>query len=78
MCFAGEVTEVRAIYTMFSTTGRPVRSEVTLNLSQRVEQATDDDAWDQPFDKRFPATGATIAGGRANSGEMGSIVSFGF
>ena len=78
MCFAGEVTEVRAIYTMFSTTGRPVRSEVTLNISQRVEKDTDDDAWDQAFEKCFSATGENIAGGKSNSEQIGSIFNFSF
>lgn len=67
--FSGEVTEARAIYTMFSISGRPVRSEVTINISQRLENDKDGDVWDQAFEKCFSATGQAVAGGKS-AGEM--------
>lgn len=64
MSFSGEVTQVRAIYTMFSTKGRPVRSEVTLSISQRVLENEGDKYWDSAFEKCFSATGEDVAGGK--------------
>ena len=54
---------------MFSISGRPVRSEVTINISQRLENDKDGEVWDQAFEKCFSATGQAVAGGKS-AGEM--------
>jgi len=51
MTFAGELTEAIANYTMFSTTGRPVRSNVTIRITQNVESRDDIKYWNEAFDK---------------------------
>ena len=51
MTFAGELTEAIANYTMFSTTGRPVRSNVTIRITQNVESRDDVKYWNEAFDK---------------------------
>lgn len=51
MTFSGELTEAIAKYTMFSTTGRPVRSTVTLRITQNVESQDDIKYWKNAFDK---------------------------
>lgn len=47
MTFAGELTEANATYTMFSTSGRPVRSTVTLRITQHVESQNDIEYWNK-------------------------------
>lgn len=62
LCFKGEVTEVRADYTMFSISGRPVRSQVRLNLSQRLDNKTDYNNWNKAFDACFPESSGEFGG----------------
>lgn len=47
MTFAGELTEANAVYTMFSTSGRPVRSTVTLRITQNVDLENDIQYWSE-------------------------------
>lgn len=53
MAFTGQLYEVRADYTMFSTSGKPIRSKVLLNISQQVESNADIKYWDKVLDKTF-------------------------
>lgn len=53
MTFAGDITEASARYTMFSTSGRPVRSHVTLRITQKVESTDDITYWDKALDGLF-------------------------
>ena len=53
MAFTGEVTEVQARYTMFSVSGKPIRSIVRFNITQQVESLADHKYWDDAFDKCF-------------------------
>lgn len=46
MRFTGVVIEVEAEYTMFSPSGKPVRSRVQLNIAQSVESQADVKYWD--------------------------------
>ena len=62
LCFKGEVTEVRADYTMFSISGRPVRSQVRLNLSQRLDKKTDYNDWNKAFEACFPESSGEFGG----------------
>ena len=56
LSFSGEVNQVQARYTMFSTSGRPVRSVVTLILVQEFSNQTDRDKWNTAFDTGFKAS----------------------
>ena len=53
MAFTGQLYEVRAIYTMFSVSGKPIRSQVMLNIAQQVESKADVKYWDQALAKVF-------------------------
>lgn len=53
MAFTGQLYEVRAIYTMFSVSGKPVRSRVMLNIAQQVESDADVQYWDKALAKTF-------------------------
>ena len=53
MAFTGQLYEVRADYTMFSTSGKPIRSKVLLNISQQVESNADITYWDKVLNKTF-------------------------
>lgn len=53
MAFTGQITEVEAKYTMFSPSGKPVRSVVTMNIAQQVESESDSTYWDKVLDTTF-------------------------
>lgn len=54
MCFSGELTDVSVRYGMFSVSGKPVHSVVTLRIQQQLNTAADDAAWNQKkFDECF-------------------------
>ena len=53
MAFTGQLIEVRADYTMFSVSGKPIRSKVALNISQQVESNADIKYWDKVLDNTF-------------------------
>ena len=53
MAFTGQLYEVRADYTMFSVSGKPIRSKVALNISQQVESNADIKYWDKVLDNTF-------------------------
>ena len=53
--FTGEVSEVQARYTMFSTSGRPIRSIVRLSLQQKLETAQAAQKWSTAFDSLLHA-----------------------
>ena len=57
MAFTGQITEVQANYTMFSPSGKPVRSTVTMNIAQQVESDSDNSYWDKVLDNTFGANG---------------------
>jgi hypothetical protein len=69
MTFSGEVTEVSARYTMFSIAGAPVRSVVTLSISQNVSSKADAKYWDNAFTKCFGAMGSSASKGGKSIGE---------
>ena len=51
MAFTGQLIEAQAEYTMFSVSGKPIRSKVHLNIAQQVESEADIKYWDAMFDK---------------------------
>lgn len=53
MSFTGQVIEAQARYTMFSPSGKPVRSVVTMNIAQQVNSDADAAYWDSAVDKIF-------------------------
>ena len=65
MAFTGQITEVQARYTMFSPSGKPVRSVVNLNIAQQVESESDNSYWERALD------GAFGAGGTSNAKKLG-------
>lgn len=66
MAFTGEVMEVQAKYTMFSVSGKPVRSVVRLNITQKVDSKADMKYWDKAFDNCFgDDSGSGGAGGKS-------------
>ena len=53
MTFGGGITEASARYTMFSVSGKPIRSLVKLNISQKVEGTANNHYWNNAFEKCF-------------------------
>ena len=53
MAFTGQLIEAQAEYTMFSVSGKPIRSKVRLNIAQQVESEADIQYWDKTLDKMF-------------------------
>lgn len=79
MSFSGEITEVNAAYTMFSVSGRPVRSTVRLSITQQVSSVADSDYWDGAFNTAFGAAGqAGASGGRSPANKAGNLINFNF
>lgn len=52
MSFSGELTEAQAAYTMFSVSGQPIRSTITINITQEFSRVSGDD-YDSSFDVVF-------------------------
>lgn len=77
MSFTGEVSEARAEYKMFSIQGRPVYSEVMLNLSQRLTDSGDEQMWNSAFDKCFTASGSAVAGGKKVTEGLSNLLNIG-
>ena len=53
MAFTGQLFEVQAEYTMFSVSGKPIRSKVKMNKAQQVESDADFQYWDKALNKVF-------------------------
>lgn len=52
--FSGEIVDVQVRYTMFSLSGEPVHSVVTLYIEQKIEGTAEDKQWNQAkFDACF-------------------------
>lgn len=52
LSFQGELTEAQAAYTMFNVSGNPIRSTVSLNITQEFTKTAGDN-WEKTFDKVF-------------------------
>jgi hypothetical protein len=72
MAFTGQLIEVQAVYTMFSVSGKPVRSHVRMNIAQQVESSSDLKYWDQALDKAFSTSNEI--GGRSIASEWGNLL----
>ncbi len=77
MSFVGEVTEAQARYTMFSTSGRPVRGTVRLNITQQVDDKADASYWDTAFQKFF-ADGVNEVGARSGLDKVQNLINIGY
>lgn len=79
MTFTGELTEANATYTMFSVSGKPVRSTVRLNITQQVDKQADVTYWDSAFTKTFGSAAAgAVTGGRSFANKCGNLLNIGF
>ncbi len=76
MTFAGELTEASAQYTMFSTRGNPVRSRVTLRISQNVESQDDIAYWNNALDKVIKNGSAAVK--HTTLDDLQNLLSFSF
>lgn len=66
MAFAGEVTNVDAVYTMFNPIGNPIRATVSLMIQQgehgsKREKSRENNYWNEAFDKIDSNTGSKVA-----------------
>lgn len=57
MAFTGHLIEAQADYSMFSGSGRPIRSKVRVNIAQQVESGADIQYWNDAVDKMFESGG---------------------
>lgn len=79
LTFGGEVTEVSARYTMFSVSGKPIRSLVRLNITQQVNGKSDTTYWDKAFDKCFGDKYVSKeSGGKSVGQNVGNLLNIGF
>lgn len=79
MSFTGELSEVSANYTMFSVSGRPVRSTVNLRITQQVSSIADSAKWNNAFDAAFGAKDESkTIGGRSAAERFGNLLNIGF
>lgn len=79
MSFTGDVSEVQARYTMFSVSGKPIRSVVKLGIRQAVDDDSDDIKWGKAFDDAF-GSGLldTVTGGKGIAGQAGNLINVRF
>lgn len=72
MAFTGQLIEVQAQYTMFSVSGKPIRSKVRMNIAQQVESEADIQYWDKALDTMFSS--GNEAGGKSAGQAMGNLL----
>lgn len=75
MAFTGQLIEVQAEYTMFSVSGKPVRSKVRMNIAQQVESDADIQYWNKVLDTTFSGNGE--AGGKDMGQKLGNLLNLG-
>lgn len=61
MTFQGELTQVDATYTMFSTSGEPVRSVVQLQITQGLAPSSDQNFWNGQVKQLFNQKKAPVS-----------------
>lgn len=72
MAFTGQLIEVQARYTMFSVSGKPIRSIVQMNIAQQVESESDLQYWDQALDKAFDS--GALDQGKSAAQTLGNLL----
>lgn len=75
MAFTGQIFEVQAQYTMFSVSGKPIRSRVRMNIAQQVESNADIQHWDQALDQMFQNGNDVSSKGRDQT--LGNLLNLG-
>ena len=75
MAFTGQLIEVQAEYTMFSVSGKPIRSKVRMNIAQQVESNADIQYWNKVLDTTFSGNGE--AGGKDMGQTLGNLLNLG-
>ena len=75
MAFTGQLIEVQAEYTMFSVSGKPIRSKVRMNIAQQVESNADLQYWDQVLNRRFEES--NTVDGKSAAQTMGNLLNLG-
>lgn len=75
MAFTGQLIEVQAEYTMFSVSGKPIRSKVSMNIAQQVESDADIQYWDDVLDDFFAQAGEM--GGKGADQTLGNLLNLG-
>lgn len=75
LSFTGELTDANAQYIMFSVSGQPIRSKITLQITQEVNEESDISYWNGAFDKCFlPEAGAFATGGKEARQKTGNLL----
>lgn len=72
MAFTGQICQIQAEYTMFSPSGKPVRSKVQLQIAQQVESAADTAYWDKAFSTIFKD--GSLGGGKSAGQKLGNLI----
>ena len=75
MAFTGQLIEVQAEYTMFSVSGKPIRSKVRMNIAQQVESDADIQYWNKVLDTTFSGNGEV--GGKDMGQKLGNLLNLG-
>ncbi len=75
MAFTGQLIEVEADYTMFSVSGKPIRSTVQMNIAQQVESDADLQYWDKALDKAI--ADKTLEKGKGYDQSLGNLLNLG-
>lgn len=79
MEFIGDISEVQVRYVMFSVSGKPIRSMVKLNISQRVTDKAAREKWDKAFDTAFGSSDLdTVTGGKSPLDHAGNLLNVKF
>lgn len=72
MAFTGQIVEVQATYTMFSVSGKPIRSRVQMNIAQQVESKADINYWDTALNKMINS--GALEQGKSKAQTLGNLL----
>lgn len=75
MAFTGHLIEVQADYTMFSVSGKPIRSTVQMNIAQQVESKADIQYWDNALDQAIK--NKALEKGKGYDQTLGNLLNLG-
>lgn len=74
LSFTGEVCQVQAKYTMFSVSGKPIRSTVQLVILQRIATRAGFAYWDKAFDACFSDRLGGSGGSKSAVEKAGNLI----
>lgn len=79
MEFTGDIGEVQAKYTMFSVSGKPIRSVVSLKLMQSVASTAARKKWEKAFNRAFGGSELdSNTGGKSAMDHVGNLLNVRF